>query len=317
MKARHIGQPHIEADPIKNEQNVLNPCAFVAHRLIFGPLLASYTMSERAPTSIRPEKNPTGSFPLPRRNEGESSAVSQDRHASALKPTREPKKGEERGNATRFEEVTRLRREVEDLSVRIERQDAEMAKLRREEDILKGKCKRREDRITRKGQEIERMRRAYQEEGQRRFQHVRAVEEELKQTKELLATRSAELSETQTFLSTTDRVSEVEVLGIVRSLNENIYQVAVHLTEEWEKLEPPPGTSRMYVDPTSRPRVSTLVQLVRNRDPMGLTFLLQSSLCSEAVDMTSSWGNHQESDTFNSVYQRLSASGEYNIADSK
>ena len=44
----------------------------------------------------------------------------------------------------------------------------------------------------------------------------------------LLATRSAEPSGAQAPLSTTDRLSEVEVLSIVHDLNENIFQVTVN-----------------------------------------------------------------------------------------
>ena len=144
-------------------------------------------------------------------------------------------------------------------------------------------------------------------------QRIRAMEDLLEQTEGLLAARSAELSGTRTFLSATDGLSEDEVLGIVRELNENIYQVAVRLTEEWEKLESSRATSRMEVDPTSQPCVPTLVQLVRNRDPAGLTPLLQSCLCSQVVNMTSSWGRDQESAVLEPIYQRLSASGERRI----
>ena len=87
------------------------------------------------------------------------------------------------------------------------------------------------------------------------------AEERLKQTKDLLATKSAELSGARAFLSATDRLSEVEVLGIVRNLNENIYQIAVNLTDEWERLRSQ-GTSQMDVDPPSQPRAPSLVQRV-------------------------------------------------------
>lgn len=139
----------------------------------------------------------------------------------------------------------------------------------------------------------------------------RTLREQLERTEELLAARTNELSGTHAFLSTADRLSEVEVLAIVRDLNENIYQVAVQLTEEWEKFDPPPATGREGVAPTSRPRVPALLQLVRNRDPASLTFLLQSWLCSQVVGMTSSWSHDGELALLESIYQRLSASGEY------
>jgi len=52
-----------------------------------------------------------------------------------------------------------------------------------------------------------------------------------------MAMRAAELAGAQAFLSTTGRLSDAEVLGIVRDVSENIYQTAVKLAEEWEILE--------------------------------------------------------------------------------
>ena len=68
------------------------------------------------------------------------------------------------------------------------------------------------------------------------------------------------------------------MLGIAHNPNQSIYQVAVRLTEEWEKVEPPPTTSQMEINPTSHPRVSALAQLARNRRSDRLTFQLQSYL---------------------------------------
>jgi len=124
--------------------------------------------------------------------------------------------------------------------------------------------------------------------------HIQATEDLLKQTKELLAVKSAELSVAQTFLSTTDDLSEEEVLQIVSDLNENIYQVASGLAEEWEKSKSSQATSRMD----------------------GLASLLQSCLCSYVVSMTSSWGHYKELAALDSIYQLLSASGEHLVCPS-
>ena len=105
----------------------------------------------------------------------------------------------------------------------------------------------------------------------------RAITERLKQSEELSAARSAELSGTHAILSTTDRLSEVEVLEVVRDLNENIFQVAVRLTDEWGKLESSWPTGRMDANPTFRRRPPVLTQLARNRDHTGLISLLGPS----------------------------------------
>ena len=207
--------------------------------------------------------------------------------------------------------MRQLQREIEDLRGRVVRRGTEIIRLRGEEEKLMRECKYRDDRIVELEHEIAQMRGLYQEDVQRRDQHTQAMEERLKRTEELLATRSAELSGAHAFLSTTDRLSEAEVLGIVRDLNENIYQVAVNLTEEWEKLESSQVVIPMDVDPTSRPSVPALVQLVHDRDPAGLTFLFQACLCSLVVNMTSGWGHYRELSILESVYQSLSTSGEH------
>ena len=199
--------------------------------------------------------------------------MSQVQDAPTSRPSERPEKKteERRGDLTRSEEVKRLQREVEDLNRLLDRQAADVEKLG-------GRYRRRDDEIARLEREIERLR----------------------ETGERSATRSAGPSGTHSFLFTTDRLSEKEVLNIVRDLNENIYQVAVSLTEEWERLDPPKTTGQIDVGP----RVPVLVRLARNRDSMGLTFLLQSCLCSRAADMTLSWYL---------IYRRLSASSERRV----
>jgi len=211
----------------------------------------------------------------------------------------------ERVGVAESEEVRQLQGEIKYLKLWVERQEADMGGMRKKEERLMREYGHRGNRI----QELEHTVGLYQEDAQRRNQHILAMEERLKRTEDLLATRSAELAGTNPFLSTTDRLSEAEVFGIVRDLNETIYQVAVDLTEEWEKLESP-HANPMYIDPTSQPCIPVLIQLTRNRDSMGLTLLLQSCLCSRMVSMTSSWGYHQELAVLESIHQHLSASGE-------
>ena len=213
----------------------------------------------------------------------------------------------ERAEAARSEESRRLRREIQDLKWRVERQEVDIGMLRGKEERLIKECGRRGDRI----QELEHTVGVHQENARRWNQYVLEMEERLKLTEELLAARSAELTGTQVFLSTTDRLSEAEMFGFVRDLNENIYQIAVDLTEEWEKLESPHAANPVDVDPASQRCAPVLVQLTRNRDPMGLTFLLQSCLCSQVVSMTSSWGYHRKLAVLKSIHQHLSASGEH------
>ena len=205
----------------------------------------------------------------PYKNEGESWMIPQGRNLSTLMTsTRGPENGmEERRNAERSEEVTELRREVGGLRGLLGRWEADVVRLRREEEELRRECERMGDRVIGLEHEIGRMRAFYQEVVDEQTRQTRAAEERLKQTENLLTTRSAELSGAQTFLSTADGLSETEVLSVVRDLNENIYQVAVKLTEEWEKLASSQVTTPTDTDPAALSHLPILVQLVRNRDP--------------------------------------------------
>jgi len=263
---------------------------------------------------------PNDSLPSQRESEVESSAISQDLRASTPKPPIVPEKKEEtRGDIVRTGEVERLRGEVEDLIRRVGKQDAEILWFKEENEYLTGKYQRRDGLIAKLKDDILKMRAASHEAAEVHAQQVRAIQERLKQKEELLEARSAELSGAQAFLSTADRLSEMEVLDIVRDLNENIYQVAVSLTEGWEKLQPPPPqvTDRMDANHTSQTRIPILVQLARKHDFTGLTFLLQSCLCSQAVSMTSRWDNHRELELLKYVYKHVSASGEHRIIDAE
>ena len=190
----------------------------------------------------------------------------------------------------------------------------EVGRLRREVGELKGLV---ENRIATLEHGIEKLRTSQQEAAGAQARQTRGVQERLKKIEELLEARSAELSGAQIFLPTADRLSEMEVLSIVRDLNENIFQVAVGLTEGWEKLEPPQATGPIEVDLTSQSRDPVLVQLTRKRDPTGLNFLLQLHLCYLAVKVTSSWVHDPELDVLQRIYQGLSASGEHHIIDTK
>jgi hypothetical protein len=252
---------------------------------------------------------------MPRKRKGGASTVSQAQDSPTSRPSERPgnETEERRGDAVRSEEEERLRREVGDLKRLVDRQAAEVGKLKREEEMLREKCKRRDEWIVGLEQEMWKVRDSYQGVVEEHLRRIRGLEEQLKETEEQLATRPTlpEPSGTQTFPSMTDRLSGVEVLSIVRDLNENIFQVAVNLTEEWERLDPAQVTDR--ADAGSR--VPVLVRLTRDRDPTGLTFLLQSCLCSRAVDITSSWGRYKELAVLVSVYQRLSTSGEHHVVD--
>ena len=290
-----------------------------SHRAIMIPSTGSTSLTPTyiSPLEPRPTDRPMSQSTAPKvtanstsrppKREGERPGKPQDLPAPTPKPTRKPEKetGDGRGDVAGSEDLENLRKLLDE-------ERGISKRLRWEKGKLNGECKTKDDRIMELEETITMMRGTMA--GQ--TQQIRMVEERLKQTEELLVARTAELHTTQTFLSPTDNLSEAEVLSIVHDLNEVIYQVAVKLTEEWEKLESAkPTAKRMEIDRTTRPRISPLLQLVRDQNPAGLIFQLQSCLCSQIVSMTSGRRQFQGLAVLESVYKRLSASGKHHAAD--
>ena len=142
---------------------------------------------------------------------------------------------------------------------------------------------------------------------------------ELEKTNELSTARSAELAKAQTFLSTTDRISEAEVLGIVRDLNENIIQLAANLADEWGRIRSPQPNSKTIftkqeLDALMQLHGRTLVHRVRNRDPPAVAFLVQSCLCYAVTQITLGWRRDLSDERpwrLGSIYKRLSTDGKH------
>ena len=142
--------------------------------------------------------------------------------------------------------MRRLRKEVGDLRGLVDRQRAKVAVLRGEKEKLIRMCKRRDDQIVNLKHEIAEVHGSYQGVVEAQIQQTRAMQARLKQTEELLETRSAELFRVHAFLFTADRLSEMEVLNTVHNLNASIHQIAVGLAEEWEKLDPSRATRALW-----------------------------------------------------------------------
>ena len=227
----------------------------------------------------------------------------------------------EQGRATGLEEVKGQLEAAKDTVGRqeaiIDSQLADILRLRDSRDEYLEWYQSAREQVEQLKRENEKLCEAHEEALRKRDQRIRAVEDELALTKELLAARSTELSGAQSFLSTTDRLSETEVLGIVRDLNENIFQVAANLTEEWERLESSRSAefdpTKEDVDGFSAFYGTALTHQVLEREPTAVTFLVQSCLCHFTTEITTSWRHRHDTEykILGSVYHRLSASGEH------
>ena len=222
------------------------------------------------------------------------------------------------GSVLEPEEVDVRRRGTEGLAARLKAQidshKAEIFHLKKWKELYTKKYRTAKERIAELEHTVEETSRAYKEDLAKQDRRIKAMADELAQTKELLAVRSTELAGAQSFLSTKDRISEAEVLDIVRDLNENIFQVSANLTEEWEKLRSSQSKrhriSTEYIDAYSKSYGPTLVHYALRRNTPAVTYLIQSCLCDSAAEIVSSW-HSKELRVLGSVYQRISASGGY------
>ena len=142
---------------------------------------------------------------------------------------------------------------------------------------------------------------------------------ELAEANDISTAKSTELAKAQSLLSMTDRISEAEVLEIVRDLNENIIQLAANLTDEWRRLRSPQPNSRTIftkqeLDAFMQLHGRPLVRRVRNRDPPAVAFLVQSCLCYAVTQITLGWRRDLSDERpwrLGSVYKRLSTDGKH------
>ena len=226
------------------------------------------------------------------------------------------------GGAIESEVVKGKRRAIEDplelQRSKIEAQKAEIFRLRSSRERHARRYREAKGRIAGWERHIQEVSRANKEVLGRQDRHIRAMEDELARTEELLAARMTELAKARSLLSTTDRRSEAEVLAIVHDLNENIFQVAAKLTDEWEKLESsrtggPAAAVKRGADALSQFYGPALVNLAFDRDPTAVTFLVQSCLCHLVSQITLSWRRDRgkELTILGTVYKSISASGRY------
>lgn len=203
---------------------------------------------------------------------------------------------------------------------KISAQAVEMNRLRDSRRVYARKYKSAKEQVAVLDLEMKKMSRTHQEALEKKDQRIKAIEEDLARTKELLDTRTKELSGAQPFLSTADRTSEAEVLGIARDLNENIFQVATNLAEEWEKFTSSRSrrynVSRKSIDNFSNFYGPVLVHRTFYRDDAAVALLIQSCLCYLVTQITSSWRRSQPNDNerlrmLASLYERLSISREF------
>lgn len=223
----------------------------------------------------------------------------------------------EEGTAPESEEIDERERSTEDLARRqktkIDSQRADIFKLRRSKKKHERKYRGVKEQVTKLEHEIGKVFGAYKETLEKRNSRIRAMEDELARTKELLTARSTELIAARSFLSTADGRTEREVLDIVSDLNEHIRQVSAILAKAWEKL----GSSGRFViikkniDEFSHFYGPALVHQSLQGDPAAVNFLIRSCCCMLVTDITSGWRDDPgtELEILGSVYKRLSASG--------
>jgi hypothetical protein len=221
--------------------------------------------------------------------------------------------------ALQSQEIESSQRAIEDM---VERQEAIIKAQAAEILLLKeryvGGYRMAKERIVELEVEIEGISKTNKETLEKQNQRIREMEDQLRRTKKLSTANSTKNTREKSLSSPPNHISDTELLVIVRDLNENVFQVAANLAEEWEKLSSESRTDRPAiaeenVNTFSRSYVPTLVQQVLDRNPLAVTLLVQSCLCELVAQITSSWRHNRELRILRSVFRYLSASGKHGL----
>lgn len=198
----------------------------------------------------------------------------------------------------------------------IDAQAAEILRLRASKERYAEGYRATKERIVELEDWIEEFSRTHKETLEKQDQRIRAMEDQLRRTEEL-STKSTKYTEAKPFLSPSNRIAEAEVLGIVHDLNENVFQLAANLTDELEQFSSSRAggftVTEEDINNLSQSYGFTLVQQALDGNPAAVTFLIQSSLCELATQITSSWRRNQELKILRSVCQLLSPSGKHKL----
>lgn len=199
----------------------------------------------------------------------------------------------------------------------IDAQTAEISRLRVSKERYEEAYEAAKERIAGLEGQIEELTTTHKVALEQQNRRIEAVEDQLRRTKESPATKPTEHTRSKSLLSSPNRVSEAEVLGVVHDLNEHVFQVAAGLTEEWEEFSSS-RTDRFTVtkedvDVLSWSYGPSLVNYLLDRNPAAVTFVVQSCLCELATQITSTWRHNQELKALRSAHKLLSPSGEHGL----
>ncbi|PFH47368.1 hypothetical protein AMATHDRAFT_67867 [Amanita thiersii Skay4041] len=141
--------------------------------------------------------------------------------------------------------------------------------------------------------------RAREEQGQAWKRELDTTKDKYKQTQDLLNTRSSELKAAQTFLMTTDKLSNVDVIKLVEALNAEILQTSALVADAfqfeakaengYEVSEELDEVLERATEIVGRRMVRLLTSAEHKEDPILVQIAIQAGLCAYAHWIISSW----------------------------
>ena len=228
----------------------------------------------------------------------------------AENPTQRNRKEDSIGYRAAVKQIEEASR---DLREGLEQQDQQIQAMSDDQTRVKDELAQTKDDLARTKGELARTK----DELARTKAELEKTKAELAEANDISTAKSTELAKAQSLSSPTDRISEAEVLEIVRDLNKNISQIAANLTEEWGKVpslrsnKAPPNKKEF--DALSQFYGPTLVRRVLDRDSSAVALLVRSTLCYIVTQITLSWRRDRDKQSWilGSIYRRLSASGKH------
>ena len=142
-------------------------------------------------------------------------------------------------------------------------------------------------------------------------ERARVLSARLSELDRLLSERTAELNAVQAFLTRSDPVSEVGVVGVIENLNTLISAASGVLSATWDQRELMAGSlfEEHCVERIRDYSGESMVEQITSRNPVAVNLVAQTYLGHFIEQLTSGWGGGQTTETLAEIYGIISTKG--------
>lgn len=198
------------------------------------------------------------------------------------------------------------------------------SQLSRWVNTLRGKVERRDEQLRKEEERSNAMEEHYQRQLAALRKQNSDLEGEVATIQKLLRTRTSELQDAQTYLTTTDPHSHADVVRLVEDVNNAIFHAAASIADslKWDGVQTGVPIPTQERDRAIKEIDLSVIELLEHgnhsQDPTLVQIALQSSMTKMAEWLVSAWSmgfSEKEESTLSEVYRQIRATGK--LANSK